>query len=222
MEQNNYTRLKQEADIERVVHYLGMQVTRRGSAFFVLCPLSQHTDHHATNCYFKSGWNNLYCSTCGVAINAIDLIMYVNNVDYGKAADTLWELEGRPDWYYAYTGKQKKSKPTFYLSKEDASVLGIHSPGRLLAPIAFSDMKPKHGHDVTLQYDVEGYIACKTHHLTWQDFMNEEQYKTMIKNKARELGLNAQNAMVCCQDIDLRNAFYTLAVDCKTILNRVS
>ena len=33
MEQNNYTRLKQEADIERVVHYLGMQVTRRGSSF---------------------------------------------------------------------------------------------------------------------------------------------------------------------------------------------
>ena len=221
MEQNNYTRLKQEADIERVVHYLGMQVTRRGSASFVLCPLPGHTDHHATNCYFKSGWNNLYCNTCGAAINAIDLIMYVNNVDYGKAADTLWELEGKPDWYYAYTGKQNKSKPVFHLSREDASVLGIHFPGRLLIPIAFSDTKPKYGHDVTLQYDTDGYIACKTHHLTWQDFMSEEQYKTMIKNKARELGINAQNAMFSCKDSDLRNAFYALAVDCKTILNRV-
>lgn len=222
MNKNNYTRLKQEANIGIVVNYLGMQVTRCGSAFFVLCPLPQHTDHHATNCYFKSGWNNLYCNTCGAAINAIDLIMYVKNVSYGEAADTLWELEGKPDWYYATRKKGIKTKPSFQLSRENAAFLGIHFPGYILTPYEFSDRKLSYSsHDIALQYDRDGYLACKMNHLCWQDFMNESQYKEMIKNKARELGLTAQDAMLRCQDSNLQLAFYDVAVNCKTICDQV-
>ena len=76
MAKNNYARLKQEADIEAVVNYLGIPVRRKGTSCFLLCPLPGHTDRHATNCYFKPGWNNLYCTACGAAINAIDLIIY--------------------------------------------------------------------------------------------------------------------------------------------------
>ena len=93
MAKNNYARLKQEADIEAVVNYLGIPVRRKGTSCFLLCPLPGHTDRHATNCYFKPGWNNLYCTACGAAINAIDLIIYTLHVEYGQAADILWELE---------------------------------------------------------------------------------------------------------------------------------
>ena len=62
MAKNNYARLKQEADIETVVNYLGIPVRRKGTSCFLLCPLPQHADRHATNCYFKPGWNNLYCN----------------------------------------------------------------------------------------------------------------------------------------------------------------
>ncbi len=222
MIKNDYARLKQEADIETVVRYLGMKVKRYGSAFFVLCPLPQHMDHHATNCYFKSGWNNLYCNTCGAAINAIDLIMLVNHVSYGEAADTLWELEGRPDWYYAGKNKENHKNTCFQLSREDASFLGIHFPGCILTPFSFADTKPQYKErSVAFQYDKDGYMSCKMNHLTWQDFMSEAQYKEMVKNKAAELGITAQDAVSHCDNIDLQLAFYELASNCKTIYDQV-
>ena len=151
MAKNNYARLKQEADIEAVVNYLGIPVRRKGTSCFLLCPLPGHTDRHATNCYFKPGWNNLYCTACGEAINAIDLIIYTLHVEYGQAADILWELEGRPDWYY--TSRIVQKEELFHLSKAEATVVGIHSPGYILTPMQYSEDKPVHGHDVTLQYD---------------------------------------------------------------------
>ena len=96
---NNFARLKDEADIGEVVDYLGLHVTPMGSARFILCPNPAHDDTHPDNCYFKAGWNNVYCTVCHKAIQAIDLISYVTGVSYGTAADTLCEIEGRPDWY---------------------------------------------------------------------------------------------------------------------------
>ena len=218
MAKNNYARLKQEADIETVVNYLGIPVRRKGTSCFLLCPLPQHADRHATNCYFKPGWNNLYCTACGSAINAIDLIIYTLGVEYGKAADILWELEGRPDWYY--TSRMEKKKEVFHLSKEEADLLGIHSPGYILTPFLYSDAKPNYGHDVALKCDADGYLACKMNHLTWKDFMTEEQYRSMVKEKAIERGRKAQEVMLRCNSRSLKNAFYTLAVECKTLSER--
>ena len=110
MSKNEYARLKEEADIARVVQYLGIEVSKKGSAYFIHCPLPEHNDQHATNCYFREGWNNVYCTVCCKAVNAIDLIILETGMDYGEAADLLWELEGRPDWYY---GNWKKKSPFF-------------------------------------------------------------------------------------------------------------
>ena len=221
MAKNNYARLKQEADIEAVVNYLGIAVRRKGNSCFVLCPLPNHTDRHATNCYFKSGWNNLYCTACGAAINAIDLIIYTLGVGYGQAADILWELEGRPDWYYtSYSSKTKKKKELFQITKEEASVIGLHFPGYILTPLQFSEEKPAHGHEVVLQSDVDGYMLCKVNRLTWQDFMTEEEYRDLVKQKAIEKGKNAQDFMLCCKNKIMQQALYTLAAECKAISER--
>ena len=223
MAKNNYARFKQEADIETVVNYLGIKVTRKGSAYFVLCPLPEHEDRHATNCYFKSGWNNLYCTACGRSINAIDLIIYTLGVSYGQAADLLWELEGRPDWYYTY--KTKKGKEVFQLTRKEASVIGIHSPGYVLTPIQLSVDKPEHDRNVILRYDENGYLLCKVTHLTWQDFMSEEEYRNLIKRKAIERGKNAQKLMLHCNNYNpaqkpFQKAFLEIAKECKAISER--
>ena len=115
-------RLKAEADIGSVVNYLGIKVTQKGSANFILCPLPEHQDKHATNCYYKKGDNYLYCSTCGKPIQAIDLIMYHNGVDFKEAADILWEIEGRPDWYKT-TASSKKQR--FSLSASEGQLIKL-------------------------------------------------------------------------------------------------
>ena len=42
MSKNEYARLKEEADIARVVQYLGIEVSKKGSAYFIHCPLPEH------------------------------------------------------------------------------------------------------------------------------------------------------------------------------------
>ncbi len=218
MAKNNYARLKQEADIEAVVNYLGIPVRRKGTSFFLLCPHPGHMDRHATNCYFKPGWNNLYCTACSTAINAIDLIIYTLGVEYGQAADILWELEGRPNWYY--TSRTERKKELFHLTNEEASIVGIHSPGYILTPLQYSVEKPVHGHDVVLQCDADGYVLCQVNRLTWQDFMTEEQYRSMVKQKAIERGKNAQEFMLHCNNQSIKNAFYSIASECKVVSER--
>lgn len=134
---NDISRLKEEADIAMVVAYLGIPTYKRGSATFLLCPNPEHDDHKPTNCYYKDGWNNVYCRACGCSTNAINLIMQETGKDFSDAADLLWELEGRPEWY-KQEKKKKNPVPDFRISREEAEQIGIHFPGRLLAPVAYA------------------------------------------------------------------------------------
>lgn len=189
---NDYRRLKEEADIQTVVDQLGMQVWQKGSAYFVLCPLPGHDDHHPTNCYFKRGWNNLYCNTCGKAINAIDLIMYVTGLVYGAAADLLWEIEGRPDWYYEdWKQKKKPDKPEFRITREEAEMIGFHFPGHVLAPANETEWKEElpRGYEYRPQ-NADTYLKCKVCNLQYTDFWSYQDYKIMVRGKVTEALLN--------------------------------
>lgn len=187
---NNYARLKNEADISNVIGALGIPVTKKGSAYFIPCPNPAHNDQHATNCYFKEGWNNVYCRACLKSMMGIDLIMHTLGYGYGEAADYLWELEGKPDWYYAETsgkGKQRMIREVFDLTREESEFIGIHYPGRVLLPVNQRDTKyilPK-----GRTYDpkeIDSYLECTTHHYSWQDFMSEEEYIDLVIAKAKE------------------------------------
>lgn len=180
-EKNEYARLKAEANIAVVVDYLGIQKWKRGNAYFILCPFPDHEDSHATNCYYKEDWNNVYCRACGRSMNAIDLIMNTTGASFGEAADLLWELEERPSWYYA-SRKKKKNADQFHISQEEARLIGLHIPSAVKCPIGISLEKPK-------EYDpsyCEGYLETHTEYLHWKDFLTPKQYKVIVKNKARE------------------------------------
>ena len=180
---NNYQRLKEEADIALVVDSLQIPVTRRGSAWFLPCPNPAHTDEHATNCYYKDGWNNVYCCACGKSFQAIDLIMFTLGCDYGEAADYLWDLEGRPSWYY----NRNKKKERFVLSREEAKLIGMHPVGKAYLPERMADQKRKlPGGREYYQKELDSYLECRVERVRWQDFLTEAQYQTMVRNKCRE------------------------------------
>ena len=190
---NDFDRLKNEADIEEVVSDLGMDVHRNGSNYFVLCPLPSHDDKHPTNCYFKKGWNNLYCTTCGTSIKAIDLIMYETGCSYGEAADRLWELEGRPDWYRDKTWKSKNTqeKKTFSLTGKEARILGIKLPKSILTPCECHSIKyyPSSNMPKGKEYDpleVDNYLVSKRNKVIYKDFIDEETLKQLAFTKAKE------------------------------------
>ncbi len=190
---NDFRRLKEEADIEEVVNYLGLDTYPKGSVTFLLCPNPHHDDSEPTNCYYKKGWNNLYCYACEKSIQAIDLIMYKTGCDYGSAADILWKLEGRPSWYKddSWKTKNKNIKQKFSLTGKECKIIGITLPHKISIPKKytgireyFSDKMPK-GY-VYDDNDIDGYILSEKQKISWEDFWTENEFKQLVRNKCIE------------------------------------
>lgn len=182
---NNFRRLKEEADIDAVVEYLGIQKFSKGANIFIHCPLPGHDDKRPTNCYYKPGWNNLYCQRCGKSIKAIDLIMYTAGLEYGAAADALWEIEGRPEWYYEK--KQKNGREIFSLSGKEANIIGIHLPHKIEKFVCLYDEKPVNKNkNFSWAISDSEWIENRWEQLTWQDFMTEHDFKQLVIKKCNE------------------------------------
>lgn len=185
---NNYARLREEADIATVIDHLQIPITKRGNAYFILCPLPEHEDNHPTNCYFKDGWNHVHCCVCGKTVNAINLIMLTTNCSYGEAADLLWELEGRPEWYYE-DQKKKRAHKSISISKEEAELIGLKGLclSRVMIPESCSPFKenlsPKEQYDPK---EIDGYLKCRVIRINRENFMSEKEYKALILTKCKE------------------------------------
>ncbi|MCC2254599.1 CHC2 zinc finger domain-containing protein [Ruminococcus sp. CLA-AA-H200] len=220
-DKNNIARLKEEADISTVVDYLGIEVHKKGSAYFILCPSPQHDDTRPTNCYFKEGWNNVYCRACGKSTNAVDLIMYTKGCSYGEAADILWELEGKPSWYYVRRRRRKKKE--FSLSKQEAQLIGVHLPGTVLCPSNLSPVKPDRPMRSYPGYIGDGYLTCRVEHCNWHDFATEKQLRAIAKNKAREKRESLRHAGIIAHRLGnpvLEQVFSDMCGECDSILSR--
>lgn len=196
---NDFRRLKEEANIEEVVHYLGLDVHPKGSAYFILCPLPKHGDTHATNCYYKKGWSNVYCKTCCESIQAIDLIMLETGRDYGEAADLLWEIEGYPEWYKDDSWKEtnknkvknKNKKIPFVLSGNEAKLIGIKLPHKILNAVSCSEIPQYLSGEIPKGYAydkgiVDEYVYSKVERVSYQDFISEQDLKELVRRRCDE------------------------------------
>ena len=181
---NDFRRLKKEADISRVVEFCGIQTGRKiGNAQFVICPNPQHDDHHPTNAYYRDGWNTIYCTTCGKNMGAIDVIMWTTGMNYGEAADALWELEGEPDWYYESRQKKEEREKRFFISQSELATLGLKAPGVINMPVGFSDYKQRNGNICQPTWD--GYLLVKQERVDWTDFISPEDMAKLVLRQAR-------------------------------------
>ncbi len=117
----NSDRLKEEVNMLSLVEYLGFEVERKGDAYFFKCPNPNHTDSHPS-CYTKDGWKNIYCTSCGYNVTAIDLVMVTKNLDFKSACDFLASFLGSPSWY----GKYKKPTANIgNLEQKELKLLGL-------------------------------------------------------------------------------------------------
>ena len=120
------------------------------------------------------------------------VIFAATGASYGTAADTLWEIEGRPDWYYDRSYGKKKQE--FSLSGKDAEFLGIHIPRRIKVPVSIKDTKVKLQSGMV--YDnsyIDGYLINKSEPVSWKDFMTEEEMKKLVLKKIEEKTKSLEN-----------------------------
>lgn len=218
MSKNNIQRLKDEADIASVIAYLGIETKKKGSCTFILCPNPEHDDTHPDNCYFKNGWNNVLCRACNSSINAIDLIMYNRGVSYGTAADILWEISGRPDWYYA----KKKKKQEFSLSIDEQKLIGLHLPTRIQIPVSISSSKSELSKN--RMYDshyIDGYLQLENKYVVYSDFVDKATYYRIIFNLTTETLSNIRKKRKYESDIELIKMYNEYESKCLSILSRL-
>lgn len=185
----NFRRLKEEADISRVVDYCGIQRGRRiGSAQFVTCPNPEHDDRHPTNAYYRDGWNTIFCTTCNKNMEAIDIIMWQLGVSFEEAANILWELEGEPDWYQEKNNR--KGKHSFMISISELELIGIQIPSYVYIPIRYSEYqeyKPdKIPAGYLYQYTGSGYLLVKRVRTDWKDYLSEKDMVSAVLMNARK------------------------------------
>ena len=166
---------------------MGIPVVKRGAYYFLHCPCPDHVDEHATNCYFKDGWTGVYCEVCQKQYHAIDIIMFCTGMDFLDACDTLWDICGRPEWYWNNTNVQS----SYRLPREDAELIGIKMPGIFLIPFQLLDTKIKlpDGYRYSKKYigtEKEGFLVCKTESVRWWDLISEREFADMVCRKANE------------------------------------
>lgn len=187
---NDYRRLKEEADIRTVVDYCGIEKGKRiGSAQFVKCPNPDHEDEHPTNAYYRDGWNTIYCTTCNRNFGPIDIIMWTMHLSYGEAADLLWELEGRPDWYYEK--KTPDAQKRFSISYGEMELLGIKIPSSCTVPVRFTQYREFDSEQIKkgylYQFVGNGYLLVKTIHMNWTDFLTREAMQKLVRCRCKKV-----------------------------------
>lgn len=191
-QKNNISRLKEEADIAAVVDYCGLRRGRSmGNTHFVECPNPEHDDRNPTNAYYRDGWNTVFCTTCCRNMGAIDILMWLRGVPFGEAADILWELEGRPDWYYAKRGNNNPAPP-FSASQGELKFLGIKSQPTIYHPVRESKFREADEKTFAPGFRYvrtpEGYRLVKAEHVGMCDFLSPESLKGLVVSRCREMG----------------------------------
>ena len=180
--------LVDNADIGYVASSIGIEIIKRGSAYFCLCPIPSHHDEHATNCFFKDGDNYMYCLVCHKTIDAIDLIRYTKNVSFYEAVRELWELSGCPD--YVKINGRDNAKKHLTLDYKTLRFLGITLPAYIPVPVAVDDYNRNVGrgkNEEKFSYmNALDYVRCKREKVTWMDFISEESLAQMMISRAKE------------------------------------
>lgn len=107
-------RLAEDADVETVVDYLGLDTRRMGSKISILCPC--HDDRHFGSCYLtKKGF---YCFACHAKGSVFDLVKNVEHISFHDAIKVVAELCGGEDRYILKDTKSKDDKPHYFFEKD--------------------------------------------------------------------------------------------------------
>lgn len=189
--------IKDVADMESVVDYLGLETQRRGSKVSFLCPA--HEDTHFGSCYIM-GNDGYKCYACGHHGDAIELVQLVRNCSFDTACDLLGEAFG-----ISFSKEKKKMKPSKkLLSEEKLKLIGLGRESNTEKVYADLYAFPDHAHiaikdskkyrvrwepafDAENEYDLNilQVVVCKNPLQMLLD-ENENAYKDLIYRKAIE------------------------------------
>lgn len=114
-------RLAEDADVETVVEYLGLDTRRMGSKISILCPC--HNDRHFGSCYLtKKGF---YCFSCHAKGSVFDLVKNVEHISFHDSIKVVAELCGGEGRYVLKDVKSNEDKPHYFLDKDVMSLADL-------------------------------------------------------------------------------------------------
>lgn len=229
--------IKEVADMESVVDYLGLETQKRGSKISFLCPA--HNDTHFGSCYIM-GNDGYKCYACGHHGDAIELVQLVRNCGFEEACNLLAEAFG-----ISFTKNKKENRPKKrLLSNDKLSLIGLGSDPaaeRVYADLyAFAEgtnvkikdkkkyrmrWEPAFAPEIEPDLNLLQVLVCRNPLQTLLD-ENEMAYRDLIYRKAIEAAQNyrqmidmAQNPAKYYRDSNIQS--FELAYYCSQIAARI-
>lgn len=114
-------RLAEDADVETVVDYLGLDTRRMGRKISILCPC--HNDRHFGSCYLTQ--KGYYCFACHAKGSVFDLVKNVEQISFHDAIKAVANMCGGEERYRLQDTKRKDDKPHYYLDKDIMSLVDL-------------------------------------------------------------------------------------------------
>lgn len=188
MKRIDVSALTDEADALSVAEYIGMDIVKKGSHNFILCPGHEKRlgkiDNKIGNCVLTQ--KGYHCYACNQTVGMVNMVMEYMNCNYLTAiqliADSCGGVEG-----FETDKKQTKREKT--LSNDDFNLIGLTTQLGKFAEkyvVETTDKQPNrdnlpddYGYVVD---DTEKYVIYKKYHLE----RNEKIYNTIIVQKAEE------------------------------------
>lgn len=208
--------LLDEADSLSVANYLGMDIVKRGSRYFIPCPGHEQRlgkpDRKTSNCVLTP--KGYHCFACQERVGLINMVMEYTGCEYREALTIIGDACGGAELFET-NGKQIKKPP---LSHNDLAIIGLKAyAGKNI----FGTVNINGDKNVT-----EKKEGLSLEMLFVQD---EKSYNKLIYRKAKEAVAKYEEALknFCFRDapkanviFDLLNEDGYLPPDCFSLLQK--
>ena len=88
-------KLQEDADCFVVAEELGINVTKKGTRYLILCP--NHPDRRIGSCFLNH--RGYKCFSCNHTGNVFDFVMKTKDISFGEAVETVAEICGGKKLY---------------------------------------------------------------------------------------------------------------------------
>ena len=183
-----------------VARYIGIDVQKKGTNYFMLCPGHQSRlgkpDTKLGNCVVYPDGYVCYACDAHAKHNVFDMVMEHTNCTFVQALETVAEIYGGRDEFKTSAPQEKLP-----LSQEDLALIGLKPHGKIFLPqnASFEHFEPEEGFYIEKENDDANHFlkikAPSTYSLLTLKRENEEAFRYLIASKAKEAGIKYQTAL---------------------------
>ena len=207
--------LLSEADGFTVAEYLGMEILKRGSRHYILCPGHEKRlgkqDMRMGNAVLTN--KGYHCYACNKSVNVIDMTMEYTGCSYPEALNMIADACGGRSIFEIDGNNQPKAK-RLPLSPIDLELIGLSSSGKSTPIINVSTTMVENDEDTFVRQSDDKYFVYQRNNVSLTTLYQTDlaAYNHLIAEKAKIAMETYKTAIekYCSRDAEKAEFIYNL------------